>query len=161
MLVIFYHHHSFFWDEYSSIKIFRQHSVIFFYGNFPFSFFLIYSYNTISSHHSKSIEIWAWIFPIGGIHKLCSHELISQIATFILLKWLATYLVCESLLFSLYFSVYVDMGLATSNPITLTVVSSGNSFSRSFSIKVTQIDCTSLNKGIFFKRALAQQLFVY
>ena len=53
------------------------------------------------------------------------------------------------------------MGLATSNPITLTVVSSGNSFSRSFSIKVTQIDCTSLNKGIFFKRAIAQQLFVY
>jgi len=43
--------------------------------------------------------------------------------------------------------MYVDMGLATSNPITLTVVSSGNSFSRSFSIKVTQIDCTSLTKA--------------
>ena len=46
------------------------------------------------------------------------------------------------------FSVYVDMGLASTNPITLTVVSSGNSFSRSFSIKVTQIECTSLSKGI-------------
>merc|ERR550532_972213 len=43
--------------------------------------------------------------------------------------------------------MYVDMGLATNNPITLTVVTSRNSFSRSFSIKVTQIDCTSLNKA--------------
>ena len=52
----------------------------------------------------------------------------------------------------LLFAVFVDMGLATSNPITLTVVtSSGNSFSRSFSIKVTQIDCTSLNKGTIFQ----------
>ena len=49
---------------------------------------------------------------------------------------------------SFIFSVYVDMGLASTNPITLTVVSSGNSFSRSFSIKVTQIECTSLSKGI-------------
>ena len=44
--------------------------------------------------------------------------------------------------------MYVDMGLYNSHPITLTVVSSGgNSFSRSFSIKVTQIDCTSLTKA--------------
>merc|ERR550532_3154491 len=43
--------------------------------------------------------------------------------------------------------MYVDMGLATNNPITLTVVTSRNSFSRSFSIKVTQIDCTSLTKA--------------
>ena len=39
------------------------------------------------------------------------------------------------------------MGLSTNNPITLTVVSSGVSFSRSFSIKVTQIECNSLAKG--------------
>lgn len=43
--------------------------------------------------------------------------------------------------------VYVDMGLSTNNPITLTVVSSGASFSRSFSIKVTQIECNSLAKA--------------
>ena len=43
--------------------------------------------------------------------------------------------------------MYVDMGLAKSHPITLTVLSSGISFSRSFSIKVTQIDCTSLTKA--------------
>ena len=46
-----------------------------------------------------------------------------------------------------FISVYVDMGLSSNNPITLTVVTSGSSFSRSFSIKVTQIDCYSLNKG--------------
>lgn len=39
------------------------------------------------------------------------------------------------------------MGLSTNNPITLTVVSSGASFSRSFSIKVTQIECNSLAKA--------------
>merc|ERR1711953_343802 len=43
--------------------------------------------------------------------------------------------------------MYVDMGLSSNNPITLTVVSSGNSFSRSFSIKVTQIECDSLSKA--------------
>jgi len=43
--------------------------------------------------------------------------------------------------------MYVDMGLSTNNPITLTVVSSGVSFSRSFSIKVTQIECNSLAKA--------------
>lgn len=44
--------------------------------------------------------------------------------------------------------VYVDMGLAYNNPITLTVVSSGGAGStRSFSIRVTQIECASLNKG--------------
>merc|ERR1712226_718920 len=43
--------------------------------------------------------------------------------------------------------MYVDAGLSTSNPITLTVVTSGASFSRSFSIKVTQIECNSLSKA--------------
>ena len=43
--------------------------------------------------------------------------------------------------------MYVDMGLATNNPITLTVVTSGESFSRSFSIQVTQIECNSLNRA--------------
>ena len=65
----------------------------------------------------------------------------------------------------LLFTVYVDMGLATNNPITLTVVtSSGNSFSRSFSIKVTQIDCTSLNKGtevLTVKKRIFEIFFIY
>ena len=44
--------------------------------------------------------------------------------------------------------VYVDMGMAYNNPVTLTVVSSGSTSStRSFSIKVTQIECSSLNRG--------------
>jgi len=43
--------------------------------------------------------------------------------------------------------MYIDMGLATNAPITLTVVTSGASFSRSFSIKVTQIECSSLMKA--------------
>jgi len=43
--------------------------------------------------------------------------------------------------------MYVDMGLASNAPIMLTSVTSGASFSRSFSIKVTQIDCYSLSKA--------------
>ena len=43
--------------------------------------------------------------------------------------------------------VYVDMGLSSSSPVVLTVVTAGNSFARSFSIKVTQIECNSLAKG--------------
>ena len=45
-------------------------------------------------------------------------------------------------------SVYVDMGLSSNSPIVLTVVTSGSSFERSFSVKVTQIECSSLSKGI-------------
>ena len=44
--------------------------------------------------------------------------------------------------------VYIDMGLDNNNPIVLTVVTSGASFERSFNIKVTQIECDSLSKGI-------------
>ena len=43
--------------------------------------------------------------------------------------------------------VYIDMGLDNNNPIVLTVVTAGASFSRSFSVKVTQIECSSLSKG--------------
>ena len=49
--------------------------------------------------------------------------------------------------FGIFYLVYVDMGLASNAPIMLTSVTSGASFSRSFSIKVTQIDCYSLSKG--------------
>eukprot|EP00094_Tigriopus_californicus_P011978 TCALIF_11572-PA protein Name:"Protein of unknown function" AED:0.19 eAED:0.22 QI:148/0.58/0.61/1/0.83/0.84/13/0/679 len=40
--------------------------------------------------------------------------------------------------------MYVDMGLASSSPVVLTAVTSGASFARSFSVKVTQIECNSL-----------------
>jgi len=43
--------------------------------------------------------------------------------------------------------MYVDMGLSTNSPVVLTVVTAGNSFSRSFSVKVTQIECDSLAKA--------------
>ena len=52
--------------------------------------------------------------------------------------------------FNLYVNiilVYVDMGLSSNSPIVLTVVTSGSSFERSFSVKVTQIECSSLSKG--------------
>ena len=39
------------------------------------------------------------------------------------------------------------MGLDNNNPIVLTVVTAGASFSRSFSIKISQIECSSLSKG--------------
>lgn len=43
--------------------------------------------------------------------------------------------------------MYVDMGLSSNSPVVLTVVTSGQSFSRSFSVKVTQIECNSLAKA--------------
>ena len=39
------------------------------------------------------------------------------------------------------------MGLSSNNPVVLTVVTAGASFSRTFSVKITQIECTSLAKG--------------
>ena len=45
-------------------------------------------------------------------------------------------------------SVYIDMGLDNNNPIVLTVVTSGASFNRAFSIKISQIECNSLSKGM-------------
>ena len=44
-------------------------------------------------------------------------------------------------------TVYIDMGLSSNSPVVLTVVTAGNSFARSFSVKVTQIECNSLAKG--------------
>ena len=40
------------------------------------------------------------------------------------------------------------MGLDNNNPIVLTVVTSGASFNRAFSIKISQIECNSLSKGM-------------
>ena len=45
------------------------------------------------------------------------------------------------------FKVYIDMGLSTNSPVIITVVTSGQSFARSFSVKVSQIECNSLAKG--------------
>ena len=39
------------------------------------------------------------------------------------------------------------MGLSSNNPVVLTVRTAGASFSRTFSVKITQIECTSLAKG--------------
>ena len=44
-------------------------------------------------------------------------------------------------------SVYIDMGLSSNSPIVLTVVTSGQSFERSFSVQITQLECDSLSKG--------------
>ena len=42
------------------------------------------------------------------------------------------------------------MGLSTNNPVVITVVTSGQSFARSFSVKITQLECDSLAKGKLF-----------
>ena len=44
------------------------------------------------------------------------------------------------------------MGLATNSPVVLTSVTSGVSFSRSFSVKVTQVECTSMSKGKYHEK---------
>jgi len=43
--------------------------------------------------------------------------------------------------------VYVDVGLSATQSAVLSAVTSGDAFSRSFSVKVTQIECTSLSRG--------------
>ena len=57
--------------------------------------------------------------------------------------------------------VYVDMGLSSNNPVVLTVVTAGQSFSRTFSIKITQIECDSLAKGSFLERFIIMVLKCY
>ena len=39
------------------------------------------------------------------------------------------------------------MGLSSNSPVVLTTVTSGQSFERSFSIQISQIECDSLSKG--------------
>ena len=43
--------------------------------------------------------------------------------------------------------MYIDMGLSTNSPVVLTAVTSGQSFERSFSVQITQLECVSLSKG--------------
>ena len=42
----------------------------------------------------------------------------------------------DSFVYSLFYAVYIDMGLSSNSPVVLTVVTSGQSFARSFSVKV-------------------------
>ena len=46
-----------------------------------------------------------------------------------------------------YCIVYVDTGLGQSNPIILTVITSGPTFPRTWRIRVTQIPCSSVAKA--------------
>jgi len=46
-----------------------------------------------------------------------------------------------------FLTVYVDAISGNTNPITVTVATSGASFQRSFSIKVTQIECSNTKRG--------------
>ena len=51
------------------------------------------------------------------------------------------------LLMTCHFAVYVDVGNDNS-PVTLSVITSGPTYSRSWKIKVTQIKCNSLTRGM-------------
>lgn len=48
----------------------------------------------------------------------------------------------------LHYLVYIDVGLVGNTPITLTVVTSGSGFPRTWRIKVSQIHCDSLSRGV-------------
>ena len=45
-------------------------------------------------------------------------------------------------------SVYVDAGTGTSNPVTLSVVTSGPMFPRNWKIRISQIPCSSIYRGM-------------
>lgn len=42
--------------------------------------------------------------------------------------------------------MYIDAGMGVSNPIILTVITSGNNYGRAWRIRVTQIPCSSISK---------------
>lgn len=47
----------------------------------------------------------------------------------------------------LLFVVYIDTGVGQTNPITLTFVTSGNSFPRSWKVRVSQIRCSTIYRA--------------
>ena len=85
--------------------------------------------------------------PSAGLSRVACVGVVVMVLLFVLLLVVALLLVLVLLVLLVLLMVYVDMGLASNAPIMLTSVTSGASFSRSFSIKVTQIDCYSLSKG--------------
>ena len=52
-----------------------------------------------------------------------------------------------NLLNSFLFSVYVNLGQGNTGPAVLSMVTGSTGSSRSFSIKVSQIECTQINQG--------------
>lgn len=46
-----------------------------------------------------------------------------------------------------FFTVYIDAGLGQTNPVTLTFVTSGNSFARSWKVRVSQIRCNTIYRA--------------
>lgn len=47
----------------------------------------------------------------------------------------------------LIFTVYIDTGVGQTNPVTLTFVTSGNSYSRSWKVRVSQIPCSTIYRA--------------
>lgn len=43
--------------------------------------------------------------------------------------------------------MYIDAGMGVSNPVTLTVITSGAAFNRLWRIRITQIECTSVARA--------------
>jgi hypothetical protein len=54
--------------------------------------------------------------------------------------------------------VYIDVGVDNS-PVTLSMVTSGPTYSRSWKIKITQIRCRDLGKGNLFYCSILTQLY--
>lgn len=46
-----------------------------------------------------------------------------------------------------FYTVYIDAGLGQTNPVTLTFVTSGQSFARSWKIQVSQIRCNTIYRA--------------
>lgn len=58
----------------------------------------------------------------------------------------------------LHFSVYVDAGLGATNPVTLTFVTSGPSFPRTWKVKICQIPCNTIYRGKNLKYLLSSTM---
>lgn len=49
--------------------------------------------------------------------------------------------------YNYFYTVYIDAGLGQTNPVTLTFVTSGQSFARSWKIQVSQIRCNTIYRA--------------
>ena len=83
-----------------------------------------------SGHLRNKHRSTQWVYCLRFCHTNCS-ILFDYFSCFFLPGWFANSLI--------FYAVYVDMGLSSNSPVVLTVVTSGQSFARSFSVKVGHV----------------------
>ena len=100
-----------------------------------------------SGHLRNKHRSTQWVYCLRFCHTNCS-ILFDYFSCFFLPGWFANSLI--------FYAVYVDMGLSSNSPVVLTVVTSGQSFARSFSVKVGHVFVFVFSLCCKFALALGQ-----